>query len=122
MFDGFTLTTIDTGEVSIRARIGGRGPPLLLSAWQSADARHVAPGRACAQRSDFTVVATDLTGYGMSSKPPSSTDHERYSKRAMARDQIAVMRKLGSSASMWPVTIEVRASATAWRSTVQRRW
>jgi len=43
----------------------------------------------------FTVVAADLTGYGMSSKPPCSPDHEPYSKRAMARDQIAVMRKLG---------------------------
>ena len=43
----------------------------------------------------FTVVATDLTGYGMSSKPPSSDDHVAYSKRNMANDQIAVMRKLG---------------------------
>jgi haloacetate dehalogenase len=43
----------------------------------------------------FEVVATDLTGYGMSSKPPSTPDHFAYSKRAMARDQLAVMRKLG---------------------------
>jgi haloacetate dehalogenase len=44
---------------------------------------------------DFTVVATDLRGYGESSKPPTTPDHEPYSKRAMARDQIAVMRHLG---------------------------
>jgi haloacetate dehalogenase len=43
----------------------------------------------------FTVVATDLTGYGMSSKPPSASDHAPYSKRAMACDQVAVMRLLG---------------------------
>jgi haloacetate dehalogenase len=44
---------------------------------------------------EFTVVATDLRGYGESSKPPTTPDHEPYSKRAMARDQVAVMRHLG---------------------------
>ena len=94
MFEGFTLTTIDTGTVSIRARTGGNGPPLLLLhgnpqthvMWHA-----VAPALA----EHFTVVATDLTGYGMSSKPPSSDDHSPYSKRSMANDQVAVMRKLG---------------------------
>jgi haloacetate dehalogenase len=43
----------------------------------------------------FTVVATDLRGYGESSKPATTADHEPYSKRAMARDQVAVMRQLG---------------------------
>ena len=94
MFEGFTLTTIEAGEATIRARIGGQGPPLLLLhgnpqthvMWHK-----VAPvlGR------HFTIVATDLTGYGMSSKPPSAPDHLPYSKRAMANDQIALMRKLG---------------------------
>ena len=94
MFDGFTLKTIDTGTVSIRARIGGDGPPLLLL--HGNPQTHVmwhAVAPALAER--FTVVATDLTGYGMSSKPPSSDDHAAYSKRNMANDQIAVMRKLG---------------------------
>ena len=76
------------------ARSGGSGPPLLLLhgnpqthvMWHA-----VAPALA----EHFTVVATDLTGYGMSSKPPSSGDHAAYSKRNMANDQIAVMRKLG---------------------------
>jgi haloacetate dehalogenase len=43
----------------------------------------------------FTVVVTDLRGYGESSKPPTTPDHEPYSKRAMARDQVAVMQQLG---------------------------
>ena len=30
MFDGFELSTIDTGEARIRVRHGGSGPPLLL--------------------------------------------------------------------------------------------
>jgi haloacetate dehalogenase len=41
------------------------------------------------------VVAPDLRGYGESSKPPTTPDYETYSKRAMARDQIALMRQLG---------------------------
>jgi haloacetate dehalogenase len=94
MFDNFTLKTIDADGESIRARIGGNGPPLLLLhgnpqthvMWHA-----VAPVLA----RHFTVIATDLTGYGMSSKPPSSDDHAPYSKRAMANDQIAAMRKLG---------------------------
>src|SRR5215204_5814505 len=44
---------------------------------------------------EFTVVAADLRGYGQSSKPATTPDHEPYSKRAMARDQVAVMRGLG---------------------------
>jgi haloacetate dehalogenase len=43
----------------------------------------------------FTVVASDLRGYGDSDKPPSSLDHMTYSKRAMAADQVELMRHLG---------------------------
>ncbi|MFE5118215.1 alpha/beta fold hydrolase [Streptomyces sp. NPDC056669] len=43
----------------------------------------------------YTVVATDLRGYGDSGKPPSTADHEPYSKRAIGSDQIEVMRELG---------------------------
>ncbi len=94
MFDGFQLDFIDTAEATIRVRHGGSGPPLLLlhghpqthMMWHSV---------AAALRSDFTVVAADLRGYGESSKPVTTPDHEPYSKRAMARDQVAVMRALG---------------------------
>ena len=51
----------------------------------------VAPGLA----EDFTVVAPDLRGYGDSSKPASTPDHEPYSKRTMARDGVGVMSHLG---------------------------
>jgi haloacetate dehalogenase len=94
MFEGFELSFVDTGEATIRVRHGGSGPPLLLlhghpqthAMWNL-----VAPGLA----EDFTVVAADLRGYGESSKPPTTPDHEPYSKRAMARDQVEVMRQLG---------------------------
>ncbi|KIM72837.1 hypothetical protein PILCRDRAFT_41520, partial [Piloderma croceum F 1598] len=43
----------------------------------------------------FTVVATDLRGYGESSKPEDDGTHELYSKRCMANDQVEVMKQLG---------------------------
>jgi pimeloyl-ACP methyl ester carboxylesterase len=42
----------------------------------------------------FTVIATDLRGYGESSKPEDDGTHEVYSKRAMANDQVEVMYAL----------------------------
>jgi haloacetate dehalogenase len=44
---------------------------------------------------EFTVIATDLRGYGDSGKPPGGGDHSAYSKRAMAQDQVEVMSSLG---------------------------
>ena len=94
MLPGFVDTDIETDKVRIRAAIGGSGPPLLLLhghpqnhlTWHK-----VTP--ALAER--FTVVATDLRGYGDSGKPASTPDHLPYSKRVMAQDQVAVMRSLG---------------------------
>lgn len=94
MFEHFTLTQIEAGDVSVRARIGGAGPPLLLL--HGNPQTHVMWHRVAPMLArHFTVVATDLTGYGQSSKPPSTPDHASYAKRAMARTQIEVMRKLG---------------------------
>ena len=42
-----------------------------------------------------TVVLADLRGYGDSSRPASVPDHASYSKRAMAADQVGLMRRLG---------------------------
>ena len=94
MFEGFTLAMIDTGEAVLRVRHAGSGPPLLLlhghpqthAMWHK-----LAPRLA----QHFSVVLADLRGYGDSSKPPTAPDHAPYSKRAMARDQVALMRQLG---------------------------
>ena len=43
----------------------------------------------------FTVICADLPGYGRSGCPPSDPRHERYAKRALARDVIDVMDRLG---------------------------
>jgi haloacetate dehalogenase len=93
-FDGFELGRAEVGDVELRYRVGGSGPPLLLlhghpqthAMWHA-----VAPVLA----DEFTVVAADLTGYGESSKPPSDERHERYSKRALALDFVGLMRDFG---------------------------
>jgi haloacetate dehalogenase len=94
MFEGFDRTLIATDEATICARRGGAGPPVLLL--HGIPQTHVMWHRIAPWLArDFTVVATDLRGYGDSSKPPSTPDHAPYSKRAMARDQVEVMRQLG---------------------------
>lgn len=94
MFEGFMLETIDAGEVRVRVRIGGDGPPLLLL--HGNPQTHVMWHRvAPALAGEFTVVAPDLRGYGLTSKPASTPDHKSYSKRVMANDQIRLMSTLG---------------------------
>lgn len=94
MLDSFETSQVETGETSIFLRRSGSGPPLLLLhgfpqthlMW-----RDVAPR--LARR--FTVVCADLRGYGQSGCPASTPDHAPYAKRAMARDMVAVMERLG---------------------------
>ena len=94
MFGQFTDERIDTGEVHIRTRRSGNGPPVLLLHGhpQTHAMWHLVAPRLAAR---FTVVLADLRGYGDSSKPQTTADHEPYSKRAMARDMVAVMKHLG---------------------------
>ena len=94
MYEGFALERIDVGEVELRVRHGGAGSPVLLlhghprthATWHKVAAL-LAP--------HHTVVAPDLRGYGESSKPPTLADHSQASKRAMARDNVLLMRALG---------------------------
>ena len=94
MFEGFDSLEIDTKEARIYVRYGGTGPPLLLL--HGHPQTHVMWHKIAPHLiRDFTVVAPDLRGYGNSSKPPSTPNHEPYSKRAVARDHIAVMQHFG---------------------------
>jgi haloacetate dehalogenase len=94
MLDGFEAATVQTGETEIFLRCGGSGPPVLLLhgfpqthlMW-----RGVAPLLA----REFTVVCADLRGYGRSGCPASDPDHAPYARRALARDMVAVMERLG---------------------------
>jgi haloacetate dehalogenase len=93
-FDGFACDRVDVGEVQLRVRHGGSGPPVVLL---HGHPRTHATWHAVASRlADLhTVVCPDLRGYGQSSKPPTSPDHAPYSKRAMAADIVALMKLLG---------------------------
>ena len=93
-FEGFERRRVATPECEINLVLGGSGPPLLLLhgypqthfMWHK-----VAPG--LAER--FTVVASDLRGYGDSGHPPDGDNHAGYGKRATAADQVAAMAELG---------------------------
>jgi haloacetate dehalogenase len=93
-FPGFKSFKVKTSGAEINGVVGGSGPPILLlhGAPQSHITwRKVAPVLAKTR----TVIATDLRGYGDSSKPPDGDSHVNYSKRAMALDQVEVMKHFG---------------------------
>jgi haloacetate dehalogenase len=108
----FQTRRIPTDGATIHVRFAGSGPPLLLLHGfpQSNVIWHkVAPE--LVRR--FTVVAPDLRGYGFSSKPPDGENHAGYSKRAMLRDQVEVMRVLGFE--RFAVVGHDRGGRVAWR-------
>jgi len=94
LYPNFESLRLKVGGVEIAGVRGGSGPPLLLLHGypQSHLIWHkVAPALA----DHFTVIATDLRGYGSSSAPPGGPGHALYSKRAMAQDQVELMAALG---------------------------
>ena len=93
-FDEFEVIEVQLDETCIHLRHFGSGPAVLLLhgfpqthlMWRS-----VAPLLARAH----TVICPDLRGYGRSGCPSSRPDHAPFSKRAMARDMVSVMGRLG---------------------------
>jgi haloacetate dehalogenase len=81
-------------SVTIAYDVAGSGPPvLLLHGFPQTRAMWGEVVPMLAER--FTVVTADLRGYGASSKPEAAADLSNYSFRAMAADQLALMRFLG---------------------------
>jgi haloacetate dehalogenase len=94
MFDGFHTREIETERGPIHARVGGSGPPLLLlHGYPETHLMWHAAAPLLAER--FTLVVTDLAGYGDSLRPAPAPDHAPHSKRALARDQLQAMASLG---------------------------
>jgi pimeloyl-ACP methyl ester carboxylesterase len=90
---GFTGTFasryVDTGELRLHAVTGGDGPPLLLvHGWPQTwyQFRLIMPGLA----RDFSVVAVDQRGIGLSDKPPGG-----YDTATLASDLVKLMDALG---------------------------
>ena len=94
VFSGFTLDHVDVGDVTLRVRTGGTGPPLLLL--HGHPQTHVMWHRVAPVLAErHTLVLPDLRGYGDSGKPPTTDDHAPYSKRTMAADFVRLMERLG---------------------------
>ena len=95
-FEGFEQQSIEVEkDIFINTFVGGSGDEAILLLHGHPETyliwRDIAPTLA----KHYRVVATDLRGYGDSSKPKGLEDHSNYSKRVMARDQVSVMEKLG---------------------------
>jgi pimeloyl-ACP methyl ester carboxylesterase len=85
----FTSRYVEAGEVRLHAVTGGEGPPLLLvhgwpQTWYAW--RMLMPALA----RDFSVVAVDQRGIGLSGKPQSG-----YDTATLAGDLVALMDALG---------------------------
>jgi haloacetate dehalogenase len=94
LMEGFAHRLIRTPGAEINVVVGGSGPPLLLlhgNPLTHVSWHKIAPTLA----QSFTVIATDLRGYGDSSKPDGGPDHAAYTFRAMGEDNFAVMTALG---------------------------
>jgi haloacetate dehalogenase len=122
-FAGFALDEIEVGEVGgvgevervvLRVRHGGEGPAVVLlhghprthATWWQVAPRLVDAG--------YSVVCPDLRGYGGSRAPATRPDHAQASKRAMAGDIAALMRRLGHE--RFAVVGHDRGSYVAYRT------
>lgn len=113
MFADFTLEMLELPEATLRVRHGGRGTSVLLlhghprthMTWYQ-----VAP----LLSQHYYVVCPDLRGFGLSSKPLDSPDHSGSSKRAKARDCVALMQQLGFGE--FAIIGHDRGSYTAFRT------
>lgn len=115
MFPGFEVRDFDTNGVRIHGRVGGSGPPLLLL--HGNPLTHVMWHKIAPRLAErFTVVATDLRGYGDSAKPPGGEKSIGYSFRTMAVDQVEVMKQLGFS--RWRVAGHDRGGRVAHRMAI----
>ena len=87
--DTFVSRFVDTGDLRLHAVIGGNGPPLLFvhgwpETWYAW--RLLMPSLA----KDFTVVAVDQRGIGLSDKPEGG-----YDTGTLADDLVSLMDELG---------------------------
>ena len=115
-FPGFVVRKIPTSGATIHTVQGGSGPPLLLL--HGYPQTHVMWHKVAPRLAErFTVVMTDLRGYGDSSKPAEGENHRNYSKRAMALDQVEVMRALGFE--RFAVVGHDRGARVTWRLAVE---
>ncbi|TPM27027.1 alpha/beta hydrolase [Mesorhizobium sp. B2-3-4] len=112
MFKGFRLERISLTNATLRVRVGGVGPAVLLL--HGHPRTHVTWHKvADILAKDFTVVCPDLRGFGQSSIPEDTANHSGSSKRAKAHDCIELMHCLRFD--RFAVVGHDRGSYTAFR-------
>src|ERR1700737_3301131 len=94
LFPGFSSEWINTRCGRIFARVGGKGPPLLLL--HGFSETHVMWHRVAPQLADaFTLIIADLPGYGWSDMPEGDKDHTSHNKGPMGQAMGEAMEQLG---------------------------
>jgi haloacetate dehalogenase len=90
----FESSQVQVEGNNIFIRRYGKGPAILMVHGfprTSLMWRYLAPKLV----DEHTIICVDLRAYGQSGTPSSSNDHFPYSKRAMAKELVGVMDKLG---------------------------
>ena len=112
LFPGFRTLDVPTPRGTVRMRVGGSGPALLLL--HGYPQTHVLWHRVAERLRDrFKLLCADLPGYGGSYRPPVTPDHAGHSKRAMAESLAAAIRVLGHE--RWMVGAHDRGARVAHR-------
>lgn len=86
---GFRIERIDVGEVTLHVRLGGQGPAALLLHGYGETGDMWAPLAAELAR-DHQVIAPDLRGMGLSSRPEGG-----YDKKTQGQDMARLLAALG---------------------------
>jgi haloacetate dehalogenase len=117
-FSGLQEADIEGAGARIHLRYGGKGPPLLLL--HGNPLTHVSWHKIAPRLAEhFTVVATDLRGYGDSSKPPAARRASATRSARWPRTSSPSCARSASSASSSAATTAAGACAIAWRSTTR---
>ncbi|WP_211241774.1 alpha/beta fold hydrolase [Patulibacter minatonensis] len=93
--DGLDLHDVPTRHGTVRAAVGGAGPPLLLLLHGYPETHLMWHAAAPLLAERFTVVACDLPGYGASERPAAHDDHLPHAKRTWGAALADVMTALG---------------------------
>ena len=117
LFPSYKPEWIGTSGGRIFARVGGKGPPLLLL--HGFPQTHVMWNKVAPQLAEhFTVIVVDLPGYGWSDMPESDADHTPYTKRAMAQTLSKRWSNSATCISRWRATTAAAACPIGSRSTI----
>lgn len=94
LLPGFSRQWVNAPEGKVLALVAGSGPALLML--HGDPQTHLCWHYLAPRLTDhFTVVLTDIRGRGETHKPGHDPDHNAYTKRKMAQEQLDVMRSLG---------------------------